>query len=73
MPSLAVSVRIDPEVKDRLSSIARLERRSTSDVIKLAIEHYLATYDELHPQFRADILAGLKEMREGKATPYVFG
>jgi predicted transcriptional regulator len=66
-------VRVDAEVKDRLSAIARLERRTTSDVIKLAIEHYLAAYEELHPQFHADILAGLKEMREGKATPYVFG
>ena len=73
MASPSVSVRVDAEVKDRLSAIARLERRTTSDVIKLAIEHYLAAYEELHPQFRADILAGLKEMREGKATPYVFG
>jgi len=73
MQTRSVSVRVAPALKERLDSIAQVERRTTSDVIKLAIEHYLATYEELHPQFQADIRTGLKEMHAGKATPYTFG
>jgi predicted transcriptional regulator len=72
MQTRSVSVRVDPALKERLDSIAQVERRTTSDVIKLAIEHYLATYEELHPQFLADIHTGLKEMHAGRSTPYAF-
>jgi len=44
-----------------------------SDVVQLAIESFVQQYDELHPQFRSDILEGLAQMDAGDVVPYERG
>jgi predicted transcriptional regulator len=69
----SISAKIPEQLRERVEEIARIEHRSASNVVRLAIEHYVSQYTELHPQFRADILEGLKTVRKGKVEPYEFG
>lgn len=69
----SISAKIPEQLRRRVDEIARIEHRSASNVVRLAIEHYVSQYTELHPQFRADILEGLKAVRKGDAEPYEFG
>jgi predicted DNA-binding protein len=73
METVPVSTKVSPKIKEELESIARRERRTTSSVVKMAIEHYLEDYNALHPQFRADILEALEGVRSGKVEAYARG
>ncbi len=73
MSTASISAKIPADLREQIDEIARLEQRSASNVVRLAIEHYVRQYTELHPQFRADILEGLAEMRAGSTEPYEFG
>ena len=73
MSTATISAKIPADLRKQIDEIARLEQRSASKVVRLAIEHYVRQYTELHPQFRADILEGLTEMRAGSVKPYEFG
>jgi predicted transcriptional regulator len=68
-----VSAKVPQELRDKLEEIAKAERRTTSNVVQLAIEDYVRQYDELHPQFRADILEALEQVKAGKVEPYKWG
>jgi predicted DNA-binding protein len=73
MPTSTVSAKVPQELRERLEEIAKLERRTTSNVVQLAIENFVRTYEELHPQFRADILVALEQMKAGDVVPYSWG
>ena len=73
MSTASISAKIPADLREQIDEIARLEQRSASNVVRLAIEHYVKQYTELHPQFRADILEGLAEMRAGNVETYEFG
>jgi predicted transcriptional regulator len=68
-----VSAKVPQELRDKLEEIAKAERRTTSNVVQLAIEDYVRQYDELHPQFRADILEALAGVARGEVEPYERG
>jgi predicted transcriptional regulator len=71
--SSTVSAKVPQELRAQIEEIARAERRTTSNVIQLAIEDFVKQYNELHPQFRADILEALEQMKAGDVVPYAWG
>ena len=73
MATTTVSAKVPQELRERLEEIAKLERRTTSNVVQLAIENFVRTYEQLHPQFRADILEALEQMKAGNVVPYSWG
>jgi len=73
MQATTVSARVPQELRKRIDEIAEAERRTMSDIVQLAIESFVQQYDELHPQFKADILQGLAQMDAGKVAPYERG
>lgn len=73
MPTSTVSAKVPQELRNKLEEIAKAERRTTSNVVLLAIEDYVRHYSELHPQFRADILEALEGVARGEVEPYARG
>ena len=73
MQATTVSARVPQELRKRIDEIAEAERRTMSDIVELAIESFVRQYDELHPQFKADILEGLAQMDARKVVPYERG
>ena len=73
MPTSTVSAKVSQELGQQIEEIAKAERRTTSNVIQLAIENYVRQYCELHPQFRADILEALASVARGEVEPYERG
>jgi predicted transcriptional regulator len=73
MSTSTVSAKVSQELREQIEEIAKAERRTTSNVIQLAIENYVRQYGELHPQFRADILEALEQMKAGDVVPYEWG
>jgi len=69
----SIAAKVPPELKKELKSIARLEKRSVSAIVAMAIENYVKQYNALHPQFRADILEALEGIKKGKIEPYAYG
>jgi len=68
-----VSAKVPQELRDRIDEIARLERRTPSNVVRMAIEQFVDQYEELHPQFQADILEALEQKKKGDVVPYESG
>ena len=73
MSSTTVSTKLPKELRDRIEEIAKLERRTPSNVVRMAIEQFADQYEELHPQFRADILEALERVAGGEVEPYEYG
>jgi len=73
MRSRTVSTKIPSELQERVDEIAAIERRTPSNVVRLAIESFVKSYFELHPQFKADILEAKKQMEAGDIKDYEFG
>ena len=55
-----VTFRIEQGLKETLESVARMERRSFSNQINLALEEWLTMKEELHPSFIQDIREALQ-------------
>lgn len=72
MPA-SISAKVPSDLRQRIDEIARIEKRSLSNVVHLAIECYVNTYFELHPHFRADILESKAAIRDGDVEDYEFG
>ena len=73
MQATTVSARVPQELRKRIDEIAEAERRTMSDIVQLAIESFVQQYNELHPQFRTDILEGIAQMDAGEVVPYERG
>jgi len=73
MSSSTLSTKVPKELRDRIDEIAKLERRTPSNVVRMAVEQFVDQYEELHPQFRADILEALEQMKKGEVVPYEYG
>ena len=73
MANKTLSTKVPEELRQQVDEIASIEKRATSSVVRLAIEHYVKTYFELHPQFKADILRARAAIREGDVEDYEFG
>jgi len=74
MPATSsVSAKIPRELREQIDEIAKLEQRTPSNVIRMAIERFVKQYTELHPQFRADILEALEGVARGEVEPYERG
>jgi len=73
MSTTTVSAKVPKELREKIDEIARLERRTPSNVVRMAIEQFVSQYTELHPQFRADILEALEGVARGEVEPYEYG
>jgi predicted transcriptional regulator len=73
MATSTVSAKVPQKLREQLEEIAKAERRTTSNVIQLAIEDFVRQYNEIHPQFRADILEALEAVKRGDVEPYEYG
>jgi len=73
MTTSTVSTKVPQELRERIDEIAKLERRTPSNVVRMAIEQFVDQYEALHPQFRADILEALEQMKKGDVVPYEYG
>ncbi len=73
MATSTVSAKVPQKLREQLEEIAKAERRTTSNVIQLAIEDFVRQYNEIHPQFKADILEALEAVKRGEVEPYEYG
>jgi len=73
MPSYTLSTKVPGELRKTIDDIAAIEERPASSVVRLAIESYVRTYFELHPQFKADILESRDAIKNGDVEDYKFG
>jgi len=73
MTTETLSTKVPEQLRRQVDEIASIEKRAASSVVRLAIEHYVSTYFELHPQFKADILEVRAAMRKGDVEDYEFG
>ena len=73
MATHTVSAKIPEKLNDQLGQIAKIEKRTSSNVVRMAIEYYVSAFFELHPQFREDILESRAAIRDGDVEEYEFG
>ena len=73
MATHTLSTKVPVELRRQVDEIAVIEKRAASSVVRLAIEHYVNTYFELHPQFKSDIREARAAIREGDVENYEFG
>jgi len=73
MATHTLSTKVPIDLRRQVDEIAAIEKRAASSVVRLAIELYVNTYFELHPQFQADILEARAAMRKGDVKDYEFG
>ena len=73
MANQTLSTKVPEQLRQQVNEIAFIEKRAPSSVVRLAIEHYVNTYFELHPQFKADILEARAAIRDGDVEDYEFG
>lgn len=73
MTTSTVTGRVPENLRAQVEGIAKAEKRSLSNVVEMALECFVQQYNELHPQFRADILTGLEQMDAGEVVPYKRG
>ena len=73
MANKTLSTKVPEQLRRQVDEIAVIEKRAASSVVRLAIELYVNTYFELHPQFQADILEARDAMRKGDVEDYEFG
>ena len=71
--SVSIGAKIPPELRKELEDIARVEMRSVSSVVRLALEDFVKHYGAIHPQFKADILEAMEGVKRGEVEPYVYG
>jgi len=73
MTTATVTGRVSKNLREQIDGIAKTEKRTISNVVEMALESFVRQYTELHPQFKADILAGLEQMDAGDVVPYERG
>lgn len=73
MATHTLSTKVPVNLRQQVDEIAMIEKRAASSVVRLAIELYVNTYFELHPQFKTDILEARDAMRKGDVENYEFG
>ena len=73
MATHTLSTKLPIDLRRQVDEIAMIEKRAASSVVRLAIELYVKTYFELHPQFKTDILKARDAMRKGDVEDYEFG
>jgi len=73
MTTSTVTGRVPENLRAQVEGIAKAEKRSLSNVVEMALEYFVRQYNELHPQFRTDILTGLEQMDAGEVVPYERG
>ena len=73
MPSTTVSGRVPASLRKKIDGIARAEKRSVSNIVEMALECLVKQYEEIHPRFKEDLLAGLAQLDAGEVMPYERG
>jgi predicted transcriptional regulator len=73
MAKRSVTLTLDEELRQKMESIAKAERRSLSSMVEVALEDWLRMREELHPQFIADIKEALAGVERGEIEDYERG
>ena len=73
MTRATVSGRVPASLRRKIEAIAEAEKRSVSNVVQMALECLVKQYEEIHPQFKEDLLAGLVQLDAGEVIPYERG
>jgi len=73
MTSATVTGRVPAGLRRKIDAIAEAEKRSVSNIVEMALECLVKQYEEIHPQFKEDLLAGLAQLDAGEVTPYERG
>jgi predicted transcriptional regulator len=71
--SSTVSGRVPASLRRKIDAIAEAEKRSVSNIVEMALEYLAQQYEEIHPQFKEDLLAGLAQLDAGEVMPYERG
>jgi len=73
MAKRSVTLTLNEELRQKMESIAKAERRSLSSMVEVALEDWLKMREELHPQFIADIKEVLAGVERGEIEDYERG
>lgn len=73
MSTATVTGRVPENLRAQIDEIAKVEKRSVSNVVEMALESFVRQYTELHPRFKEDILVGLVQMDAGDVVSYGRG
>ncbi len=73
MGKTGIAAKVPPELRREVEDIARMERRSVSSIVQMALESFIEHYKTIHPQFHADILEALDGVKRGEVEPYTYG
>ena len=71
--SATVSGRVPASLKSKIDAIAETEKRSVSNIVEMALESLVKQYEEIHPQFKEDLMRGLAQLDAGEVVPYERG
>jgi predicted transcriptional regulator len=71
--SATVSGRVPASLRKKIEGIAEAEKRSVSNIVEMALECLVQQYEEIHPQFKEDLLAGLAQLDASEVMPYERG
>lgn len=71
--SVSIGAKVPPELRKEVEDIARVEMRSVSSVVRVALENFIKQYGAIHPQFKADILEAMDGIKRGEIEPYAYG
>ena len=71
--SATVSGRVPVSLRRKIEGIAKAEKRSVSNIVEMALECLVQQYEEIHPQFKEELLAGLAQLDAGEVLPYERG
>ncbi|MFQ6090275.1 MAG: hypothetical protein ACE5LD_02415 [Candidatus Bipolaricaulia bacterium] len=70
MAKRSVTLALSEELRQKMESLAKMERRSLSSMVEVALEDWLKAREDLHPQFVADIKEALAGVARGEIEDY---
>lgn len=73
MAKRSVTLTLSEELRQKMESLAKIERRSLSSMVEIALEDWLKAREELHPRFVADITDALAGVSRGEIEDYERG
>jgi hypothetical protein len=69
MPKESLTLRIDSELREIFTTLARDEERSLNRQIEMALREWVKMKEQLHPTFVADIKEAISGIKAGEKEP----
>ncbi len=73
MAKRSVTLTLSEELRQKMEILAKMERRSLSSMVEVALEDWLKVREELHPRFVSDIKEALAGVSRGEIEDYERG